>query len=117
MTASDIVEFRRRQRGADQQRFSDSISAICAIGTGSDDPEILRRDHAIASQARLLGSIIIDFVPPGRDRALALAHVEDAVYRALKALVRQADEVQAEMTEERAAIAEAYEANAAGEHP
>lgn len=45
--------------------------------------------EALRFEAKSLGQTIVDLCPPGRERSLAITHLEDAVMRAVQSIVTE----------------------------
>jgi hypothetical protein len=65
--------------------------ALSAAAT-SGPPTVVQRDKvaSLLSAAQDFESTILDLLPPGRDRSLAITHLEDALMRANRAVFQPA---------------------------
>lgn len=56
------------------------------------DPEVVKVFEAIREQAYEFAEAIFNFVPEGRNRSMAITHLEDAVMRAIKGVALNQEE-------------------------
>jgi len=56
------------------------------------DPEVVRIFEKFRESAHRLGEAIFEHVPEGRNRSMAITHLEDCVHRSIKAIALNQDE-------------------------